>query len=298
MDKKVYYFRLISFLQSGLVEYVPNSRVIRMKFRTFINMFEEWSGTLFPFGSYDSIFIIGVIKYYRLSPCLQILQNLGINYDKPLPLGKTDLEKFNKGHSFEKSHNVFDMYIYGVREDNKTAEELLQDLLNKTRKGFLFEPTTRVSDVAKNNPHPTPPETSKTTNMPKRVKHTKTHQTHEKRKESESKDSEVYLRNVKKVKKMEDKTPPTPSNQDNASLSSESTEVDVTDDESPDVRPISLRKYIPFEDARNWIRRIGLKTETEWQEFARSKYLPKDIPIHPENVYSNSWKGFKDWLGY
>jgi len=54
----------------------------------------------------------------------------------------------------------------------------------------------------------------------------------------------------------------------------------------------------PFEEAREYVRTLGLKDTTEWNEFVKSNRLPSDIPRTPSSIYANSgWNGLSDWLG-
>ena len=58
------------------------------------------------------------------------------------------------------------------------------------------------------------------------------------------------------------------------------------------------RKFKPFENARIFVRNLGLKNLLEWQEYAKSSQRPSDIPAIPSNVYKNEgWLGYGDWLG-
>ena len=58
------------------------------------------------------------------------------------------------------------------------------------------------------------------------------------------------------------------------------------------------KRFIPFEEARDYVRELGLRGQEEWGEFAKSGDKPVDIPSAPWNVYSDSgWIGLKDWLG-
>src|SRR5262249_2038560 len=57
-------------------------------------------------------------------------------------------------------------------------------------------------------------------------------------------------------------------------------------------------KYRPFEQARAFVRTLGLKSREEWLDFARSEKRPSDIPIKPERTYAKKgWAGMGDWLG-
>lgn len=54
----------------------------------------------------------------------------------------------------------------------------------------------------------------------------------------------------------------------------------------------------PFEEAREFIRALELKTNNDWKEYCRSQNKPKDIPSNPHIIYSkNGWDGMGDWLG-
>jgi hypothetical protein len=46
------------------------------------------------------------------------------------------------------------------------------------------------------------------------------------------------------------------------------------------------------------MRRLGLKSETEWRQFRKSRKRPADIPSNPNRTYADSgWAGIRDWLG-
>ncbi len=57
-------------------------------------------------------------------------------------------------------------------------------------------------------------------------------------------------------------------------------------------------EWLPFEIAREKIRKVGLKTVNDWYEYARTEDLDKRIPRAPEVIYKNDgWKGIGDWIG-
>jgi hypothetical protein len=57
-------------------------------------------------------------------------------------------------------------------------------------------------------------------------------------------------------------------------------------------------KWRPFEEARAYVRSLGLKNTLAWQMWAKSGRRPKDIPSHPWSVYRQSgWINMGDWLG-
>ena len=61
-----------------------------------------------------------------------------------------------------------------------------------------------------------------------------------------------------------------------------------------------LRKgeWRPFEEAREYVRGLGLKNAGEWQEWCKSGQRPDDIPGNPYVSYKDDWRGMTDWLGY
>ena len=58
------------------------------------------------------------------------------------------------------------------------------------------------------------------------------------------------------------------------------------------------RTYRSFEEARTFIRRLGLKSQSEWAAWAKSNDKPDDIPADPLGTYKGKgWVGMGDWLG-
>ena len=54
----------------------------------------------------------------------------------------------------------------------------------------------------------------------------------------------------------------------------------------------------PFEEARAFVRSLGLESRADWNTYCRSGKKPNDIPATPEIVYANTgWAGVSDWLG-
>jgi superfamily II DNA or RNA helicase len=59
-----------------------------------------------------------------------------------------------------------------------------------------------------------------------------------------------------------------------------------------------LREYWPFNKARAFVRRLGLKDTDEWREYCKSGKKPDDIPANPNQTYmGKGWAGMGDWLG-
>jgi hypothetical protein len=56
--------------------------------------------------------------------------------------------------------------------------------------------------------------------------------------------------------------------------------------------------WMPFEEARAFVRKLNLKNHSDWLGYADSGNLPDNIPVTPQSVYRNKgWKGLGDWLG-
>jgi Phage-integrase repeat unit len=60
-----------------------------------------------------------------------------------------------------------------------------------------------------------------------------------------------------------------------------------------------LRQFQSFKDARQFARRLGLKSWAQWSTYCKSGKKPPDIPSHPNRTYADTgWAGLRDWLGY
>ena len=55
-------------------------------------------------------------------------------------------------------------------------------------------------------------------------------------------------------------------------------------------------QWIPFEEARDWSRKSGIKQAREWKSWNMAGRLPKGIPRKPDSVYSDKWISWNDWL--
>jgi hypothetical protein len=54
----------------------------------------------------------------------------------------------------------------------------------------------------------------------------------------------------------------------------------------------------PFEEAREFVRSLGLESYQEWLEWRSSGKRPGDIPTNPNRTYAGKgWKGWSDFLG-
>ena len=58
------------------------------------------------------------------------------------------------------------------------------------------------------------------------------------------------------------------------------------------------RDFLSFFEARKIVRKLELKTQTQFQKWAKSENRPANIPANPERVYAtNGWVSTSDWLG-
>lgn len=57
-------------------------------------------------------------------------------------------------------------------------------------------------------------------------------------------------------------------------------------------------KYLTFEDAKNFVLGLKLKSNSEWRFYCRSGQKPKNIPVNPDRTYKQlGWVNWTDWLG-
>ena len=56
--------------------------------------------------------------------------------------------------------------------------------------------------------------------------------------------------------------------------------------------------WMPFKEAREYVRSLGLKNVQDWYDYLKSDKLPSNIPNSPAFVYKiNGWQGNGDWIG-
>jgi hypothetical protein len=56
--------------------------------------------------------------------------------------------------------------------------------------------------------------------------------------------------------------------------------------------------FLPFEEAREFARSLGLNTQKEWHAWVASKERPENIPSAPHVTYGDKgWISWGDWLG-
>ena len=57
------------------------------------------------------------------------------------------------------------------------------------------------------------------------------------------------------------------------------------------------KEFRSFEDAKEFVQKLGLKSYTEWEEYRKSGNKPDNIPSDPGRTYKNIFKGYSDFLG-
>lgn len=76
-------------------------------------------------------------------------------------------------------------------------------------------------------------------------------------------------------------------------------------DKLPEVPAVRIRQngnghgieFLPFEEARKFVRSLGLKGGTEWRTWAKSGKRPLNIPASACTFYKGKWVNWGDWLG-
>ena len=56
------------------------------------------------------------------------------------------------------------------------------------------------------------------------------------------------------------------------------------------------KEYKFFEDAKEFVHKLQLKSSEEWSEYSKSNRKPSDIPAEPRWQYKDEWKAMSDWL--
>ena len=66
----------------------------------------------------------------------------------------------------------------------------------------------------------------------------------------------------------------------------------------PERRFIFSDKFLYFEKAREFVRKLDIKTYGDWQKYCMSGKKPDNIPNNCEDVYKDfGWKGGEDFFG-
>ena len=63
---------------------------------------------------------------------------------------------------------------------------------------------------------------------------------------------------------------------------------------------VALREgFLQFEEARAYVREVGLESKEQWVEWCSAGHRPEDIPRNPHEKYADDeWLSWRDWLGY
>ena len=65
------------------------------------------------------------------------------------------------------------------------------------------------------------------------------------------------------------------------------------------VRQEALPGFLPFEQARLYIHRLGFERTAQWTEWKKQGDRPSFIPSNPDKVYKdNGWIDWHDWIGF
>jgi superfamily II DNA or RNA helicase len=57
------------------------------------------------------------------------------------------------------------------------------------------------------------------------------------------------------------------------------------------------KEFLSFEEARNFVHSLQLKSKSEWMLWTKTANRPNNIPTNPSSTYKNGWIGWGDWLG-
>ncbi|MDA0980270.1 MAG: hypothetical protein O2852_02815, partial [Bacteroidetes bacterium] len=64
------------------------------------------------------------------------------------------------------------------------------------------------------------------------------------------------------------------------------------------IAPKDMYEYLPFDEAKRSVHKLGLTRQVEWVEYCKSGQKAGNIPGTPERAYKNKgWVNFGDWLG-
>jgi hypothetical protein len=65
------------------------------------------------------------------------------------------------------------------------------------------------------------------------------------------------------------------------------------------VPPEILPGFLPFEQAKLYVHRLGFERTAQWQEWKQQGKRPAFIPSNPDNTYRDKgWVDWHDWLGF
>ena len=65
-----------------------------------------------------------------------------------------------------------------------------------------------------------------------------------------------------------------------------------------DLSLLDKKYFQDFKSAREFVRKLGIKSTREWKDYCKSGNKPDDIPSNPNIIYKETgWSGLDDWLG-
>jgi hypothetical protein len=56
-------------------------------------------------------------------------------------------------------------------------------------------------------------------------------------------------------------------------------------------------QFLPFEQAREYVRNLNLYSFEDWKEYSKSDKKPMEIPTNPQKIYKDEWTSYSDFLG-
>lgn len=60
---------------------------------------------------------------------------------------------------------------------------------------------------------------------------------------------------------------------------------------------MAKKNYMTFEEAKDFVKALGLKTQTEWKVYRKSGNKPSSLPASVDTVYKSSWVSWPDFFG-
>ena len=60
---------------------------------------------------------------------------------------------------------------------------------------------------------------------------------------------------------------------------------------------LSRFNWMPFEEAREYVRTLGFTGQKEWRNYTKSKNRNPKVPADPRNAYKDKWLSLGDWIG-
>lgn len=55
--------------------------------------------------------------------------------------------------------------------------------------------------------------------------------------------------------------------------------------------------FVSYEDCKNFVKQLGIKTKSEWKDYCKLGKRPKNIPSNPNQKYEKEWEGWGNFLG-